>query len=120
MGLQLYFCSKPVMSIMSLKSRKTNNTASSSCQSSNEFFHFIHEGGKFLFEHQAPETLYIANRHKVSIISKLPLTFNICNTWNYIQVTHLGILTSISINRSASGRAEWSPLKLTSCFSCTH
>lgn len=35
-----------------------------------------------------------------------------------MQVAHLGILTSISISRSASGRAEGSPLKPTSCFFC--
>lgn len=63
-------------------------------------------------------------RHNWTTNTKFPLLVNyhcnICNTCNYIQVTHLGILTSMSINRSASGRAPGSPLKPFSCFSCIH
>lgn len=44
--------------------------------------------------------------------------FNMRVWFSYTQAAYLLIFTSISMNRSASGRAEPSPLKLTSCFTC--
>lgn len=63
MGVQLCFNGSHVSN-----SRNADITPSSSGQSTDEFFYFIHKGKKFLLQHQAAQTLFIAKRQNVSII----------------------------------------------------
>ena len=99
---------------------RISNTLASSGQNANGFMHFFHEREEFLLEHQAVETLFIANRHRDQVVPLLikPQTCNKHHTTNCVSLVHLGILTSISMNRSASGRADSLPLNLTRFCTC--
>ena len=98
-------------------------------------FHFIHGWEKLFFENQTVEALLITKRKGTNNDSHsgtqlafktqktqncTKLWIDVCRWFNTHTLTHLGTLISSIINRSASGRPDWSPLNPTSCFTCTH